>query len=558
MRSLAAWLVVAVAAVGAGGCVPPRTATPPEPTVAPAGDEAAAVAPAAAAPAAVAVKKPETVEALSVSGSLDDRARAAELLEAACAKGEAARCAQLADALMDGLVIEIDWVRAGTLREQLCNQNHARACYSLAGQHVSGDGVPESAKRANELYLKACELGEPDACGWAASRLKRPELAQRAFDLDRAACESGVIDRCVSSEHTRKADGVTGEVPAEAWKRALAALERECEGGDGERCGQLAYAHERGFGGLVQNMERVRALREIACTLGDAYWCSAVAAAHEKGDGVPLDAPKALPLRKRACELGDGESCAELARVKADPVASLALYRRGCDLGDSTSCYRAQELVSGEGDRPADPVVEAAVWARLCGLGYADGCIGRAEAAETAKDLTVALRFYARACMFHDVWRGCAKELSLLNQACRAGDRASCEAAKARTSALPPAKRELVRVACCDDRAQPPASPTAAVLRLAIGLRDNDRAAVISALHPRGTTVHDREGGTRALRAKDLELHTLPPLMRFEPGNLVCAAVVKKVATCKASDGGTYTVSAVGKRFYVSAIDERD
>lgn len=534
------------------------SAAPPTGTPAAAAGAAAAGATGAGAAPAVAVTKPETIEALSVSGTLADRARAGELLEAACVKGEAARCAQLADALMDGLVVDVDWVRAATLREQLCTQNHARACYSLAGQVVGGDGVAESAKRANELYLKACELGEPDACGWAASRLKRPELAQRAFDLDRAACESGIIDRCVSSEHTRKADGVTGAVPAEAWKRALAALERECSAGDGERCGQLAYAHERGLGGLAQNMERVRALREIACTLGDAYWCSAVAAAHEKGDGVPLDAPKALPLRKRACELGDGGSCAELARVRADAAASLALYRRGCDLGDSTSCYRAQERVSGEGDRPADPVVEAAVWARLCGLGYADGCIGRAEAAAAAKDTAVALRFYARACMFHDVWRGCAQELALLNQACRAGDRASCAAAKARTSALPAAKRELARVACCDDRTQAPSSPIAAVLRIAIGLRDKDRAAVISALHPRGTTVRDRDGATLTLRAKDLELHALPALMRFEPGNLECTAAVKKVATCTASDGGTYTVSAAGKRFYVSAIDESD
>ncbi|MCB1388484.1 MAG: sel1 repeat family protein [Rhodobacteraceae bacterium] len=94
-----------------------------------------------------------------------DSARGVELSARACALGSALGCNNLGVHLATAEGIAQNMDLAARYYEQGCAGESGLACYNLGDMIAGGDlGTPDM-PRAQALFRKACDLGEPDGCG---------------------------------------------------------------------------------------------------------------------------------------------------------------------------------------------------------------------------------------------------------------------------------------------------------------------------------------------------------------------------------------------------------
>jgi len=101
-------------------------------------------------------------------GVAKDAPRAASFWQRACAAGDKHACVQhaLGQARGEGVPQDVD--QAMTTLDGLCREEFFAGCTQLALLYAGRPGAKDRA-RARELLAKACEGGEPDACGLAKS-----------------------------------------------------------------------------------------------------------------------------------------------------------------------------------------------------------------------------------------------------------------------------------------------------------------------------------------------------------------------------------------------------
>ena len=111
-------------------------------------------------------------------------------------------------------------------QDETCKQNDGGACLERARAHLGGcGGAEENRDRAMELFLRACELGQPDGCTayvqstppkrWGIfSDSKRERAATRAVEsvivLSRHAWRQGRSGRRVRRSRSGGAPGARG------------------------------------------------------------------------------------------------------------------------------------------------------------------------------------------------------------------------------------------------------------------------------------------------------------------------------------------------------------
>lgn len=100
----------------------------------------------------------------ALAAETTDKARARALWTKACDGGSATGCARLADATDDAAQRATLMKRARTLADEGCAANRARDCW-LAARSRSGNDSPEIDRRHAAIYMrKACGLGQLEAC----------------------------------------------------------------------------------------------------------------------------------------------------------------------------------------------------------------------------------------------------------------------------------------------------------------------------------------------------------------------------------------------------------
>ncbi|MFT4623237.1 MAG: TPR repeat protein [Myxococcota bacterium] len=374
-----------------------------------------------------------------------DLARAADQLKQNCKDGDAAAC------LVNGW--KLSQVRPGVLSPEAsdpllarrlfqvgCDGGLQRACAELgwmALQGVAGEADPQLAL---SLLGTACEAGVRPACGGAAEAsaarnepqavarwLARGEghgavklaqgriaaaagkrgSAERAF---LAACDAGAPMGC-----TLAAGG------------APSLLERACDAGEGDACGEIA---------TMVDLERAQVLAERACAYDSASGCrvqsEVLLGKAARGLDQPGDVITAERALAKACRIGDGQACFALGQ--ADPHHGLPHVERACRLGHEPACNgllavfllsdppRVKDVLDwaeprcAEGD-PTQCLYAATGWWRLgpvhfetavgfwnaaCDLGDDLGCALRGRTAEFGihrpHDPAAALEVYRTAC----------------------------------------------------------------------------------------------------------------------------------------------------------------
>jgi hypothetical protein len=160
-----------------------------------------------------------------------------------------------------------------------------------------------------------------------------------------------------------------------------------CEGGDGKACGAHAMS-------LSDAGDERKALVFVskACRLGVAPACVYAAQAFELGHGIDRDVKRARSFWRRACRLGDDQSCEDLVRVTA------SLEEGGdaaaCRAGDDEACAREIEARLSADDREGAVVIAAAG----CVAGAGQSCMRAAGFFLEDHETTAAVEAFKAAC----------------------------------------------------------------------------------------------------------------------------------------------------------------
>lgn len=140
---------------------------------------------------------------------------------------------------------------------------------------------------------------------------------------------------------------------------SLRNLDRACVQGSRASCSRLGIAYyegkdERGAP-IVLDYGRARQSFDKGCQRGLAESCYLLGAMLLRGEGGAVDAQRGVELWRRACELGDGQSCRKTAEGYVDGSVSMksrdlafAYAKQGCEQKDKPSCALWKQL----GGRP--------------------------------------------------------------------------------------------------------------------------------------------------------------------------------------------------------------
>ena len=172
-----------------------------------------------------------------------------------------------------------------------CEQRNYAACEDAAMRYDLGDGLPQDAKRAAELFDRACEGGRVGSCynggrmyetGEGVSDAQLPKNEPRAAVLYGHGCRGGDARSCRSLGRLYEMGrGVPKNLSRalSSYRQQLILLERGCAANQKDSCHDLASWYHNSYGVPAQVLSRDKAraleLYRKSCGLGNAAACNA-------------------------------------------------------------------------------------------------------------------------------------------------------------------------------------------------------------------------------------------------------------------------------------------
>jgi len=309
-----------------------------------------------------------------------DHERSFRYASAACDKGHAFACALVGYHHQDGLGTEWAPERAIADYEKACAGGAGVGCYNLATMYSGGQGVVADDARAEQYKVKAkaaweaaCRGSAPRWCTNVAYLLReeKPVDRQRVLELDQRSCDHQVLVGCTEAARDRFAMGTMGAAPL------LAELERLCRAGEPTACTLAGTLFIAGGEGITSDPRRGMTLVVHGCEIGDKEACKAAGLEYAKGELVPMDLAAADRFVILACDHGLGSACDSMARdrgAKGQFAQQAGFARRACQMGQAESCASLSQLYfSGQG--VARSKVDGLRWATEgCRMGYPPSC----------------------------------------------------------------------------------------------------------------------------------------------------------------------------------------
>jgi TPR repeat protein len=235
---------------------------------------------------------------------------AAELYRFACEEGHAPACRGLGAMYRAGKGVDKDEARGRELVEQACAQGDAAACTQVARFML--DDPNASAAAAQMMLLQACHRGDAPACAaYAESIGKDPVASANSNSYLERACAGGYGSACRTLlEHEREDRTVQPE-------RERELLERACEASDAEGCLKLGDAYHDGLIAPQSSVDAAKRYR-LACEAGATQGCMRLAELTVEGDGVSRDLRRAAELYGQVCVEGVKLACERKTWVETE------------------------------------------------------------------------------------------------------------------------------------------------------------------------------------------------------------------------------------------------
>jgi uncharacterized protein len=345
-----------------------------------------------------------------------DESKAAQLLQAGCARREADACAAIGDLQIDGRAVprnqslgldslekacewgsplgcyllgrvletgragKTDLARARKLYTEACSAEFGPSCLAL-GTLLAKKGPMEDPEKAESYVERACDLDDASACDTLCLQTRRPEGAPRdalqSLGYCSKACNGQVMSACTS-----QALMLLGGPPFKPNpRRARELFDAACDGTDARGCVLLGEGLERGAHGWKKNpadakraFERAALIIEAPCRKGNAEACAFGALLAVEGRAGLAVAANARERLAPLCNKDDATGCAALglawslpAAGAPSPTKAMEALQLGCQARQQVACRRLATLlqVGGEG-LPADPASAASLFETAC------------------------------------------------------------------------------------------------------------------------------------------------------------------------------------------------
>jgi len=234
-----------------------------------------------------------------------------EVYERACQLGSGRGCNDLGVKFLDGEGVDKDERRAVELLRRGCDLKFPMACANLGYAVKNGIGTVADPVAAEKLFESACDANVGAGCNLLGDEIhdRSPADARRAFDLFLRACTLKSPAGCVN------AGGMydTGEFVNQDRAKAASYYRQGCDADFGIGCTGLATIQLRGEGGLTADADLARQLYEKGCRLDAFYGCATYGTILTNGELPDPRHELARTVLKRACDAGNGDACAALA-----------------------------------------------------------------------------------------------------------------------------------------------------------------------------------------------------------------------------------------------------
>lgn len=268
-----------------------------------------------------------------------------------------------------------------------CEAGDWQACVD-AGVAYSDCGAQPAIGKAVKLLGLACDHGSAIGCRMLGglyssnpavhdSEASRSAYA-RAANLFWRNCEGGDGQGCSDLADMVEAEQTTapaGSTAAQLIARAVSLHDAACTSGRWLECRHLAELYA-----TRKDDARSKATYRRACETGDPNSCCVVGISLRRAEGSDRRVNKdAREYLERACVTGDLDCCswagAEYENGTAEDRGRAAvLYERACRAGKPFSCYRLAVIYESGAGRPHDPVKAAELFRTACAAGVREAC----------------------------------------------------------------------------------------------------------------------------------------------------------------------------------------
>ncbi len=421
---------------------------------------------------------------------VNDVAQAREALTKACNAGEVEACVDLGTLRFRNDAIGRDVIEGRIQFDQACRAGIGDACLMWIAATKWELRLTKGSREMLENGERGCRLGDVTSCQFLAMAYQQWDMGETGtlVSLLEYGCNHGIAQLCTNSsmllamgsrlppnlpralEFARR--GCAGgsdqgcenavvleaqrKLPAKAEERVPQYVQQVCAKSNSPECTMLALIG--GFRHDLINSDAVKQL-EVDCSQRRGQACSVLASMFFLGKGGAKDTATAIAFTEKACDLGEGDSCANLGLlfregtvVRKDRKKEIDSWARSCVARFAAGCVelgRACWPKPGE----AKPIecklrgksVEASVLLdEVCAAGEADGCeaLGDGYATDSPPN-PKAEDAYGRGCGARNGVTSCRKlgqwllkanrpkeSIEIIEKALRSGDTAAHETAR--------------------------------------------------------------------------------------------------------------------------------
>jgi TPR repeat protein len=229
--------------------------------------------------------------------------RMLSLTQRACDGGDASACYLLGQVYAEGQpgLAKADAGKATAVYQKGCDGDFAPSCFNLAWQYLRGTGAPSDEKRARELLVRSCTLGDSSGCDELARRDGKP----------RPYCEMWGAEACFDlAQQITKERGET----AEAAEDMLWAGDKACRRGHRGACNVMGHVVKD----FVRGCEASDKVRDT-CTFAGLIHVRMAEDPHATDNERRRAMGQAREELARACKAGSKPACNAASRLPAAP-----------------------------------------------------------------------------------------------------------------------------------------------------------------------------------------------------------------------------------------------
>ncbi len=287
---------------------------------------------------------------LSGVGTKKDYEKAREYFKKSCDKCQNSGCNYLGDIFANGLGVKKDYKKAYVLYKKACENDYMPACNSLGLLCLNGYGVKKNSLKAIEYFTNACyENNYMDSCNniailYMLGKSGVNKNHKRAKELFERSCYLNSAKGCMGlGDIYKNGYGVEANKSMAAYYYEKACNCGELDDNTYKAClnSGLIYYHSGKY-------TKAKKILEKTCNDNNKTSCAYLGMLFYKGKGVEKNIKKGLMFLKKSCDNNFSFACYNLGAIYIKDIKDYKkaqkYFKKACKIGDKESCNIVKKI----------------------------------------------------------------------------------------------------------------------------------------------------------------------------------------------------------------------